>query len=142
MIILAILLSIASSPASMVDRCDLIELNHMAEYESGYFSLDGEYTPPKLKKIHCSQYIFWRWNEEYRRYDARDYVVVSQPSISKPPSIVVVNGWYRVTWVNWKSRFVVESKNYKETTTTFDPERENIKVMQEQYREKIRAVRR
>ncbi len=74
-------------------HCDLIEFNTIATSE-------------------FRQVIFWRWNSQYSRYEARGWVFadnVDQIDLQR----VRVNGW-------------IVSGNIRFTRTDYDPERHNL----------------
>jgi hypothetical protein len=79
-----------------IATCDLIEFNRC---EGGGFS----------------QVIFWRWNQEYGRYDARGYCMADEVEQIDSRRI--------------KARGYIVSGRIWHTTTANDPERENAKLL-------------
>lgn len=118
---LILLLAMAANPPEdiVIDRCDVIELNH-------YYDGDG-------KKI-FDQVIFWRWQsiDAGQRLECRDWV------IRRPPQVLSIeprpNGDKSVVWTERGRGALlrrVEAPMFRETWTQFDPElkdRENRPV--------------
>jgi len=103
---------------SQIDRAavDLIELNHKYS-ETGCLNFD--------------QVIIWKWSPDYRRYNAQHWFIVS----SEPGYPVQAGEFYqcRQTDLNGR-RILFRSKMFRETWTTNDPERENLKLFPLQMR--------
>ena len=109
-----ILLAIAIG-SGKVDRAevDMIELNH------------------KCSENECVQFdqvIIWKWSHDYRRYDAQHWFIPR----SEMECPVKVGEFYQCFGYcsDNTTRILFRSKMYRETWTTNDPERENLKLFQ------------
>ena len=112
MVWLILLLLPLANPTQTVD---MIELNH-------YQSADG-----------CQifdQLIFWEWSPDYRRFNAMGWVILSEHS-----QLPTRNAQGYAVRVNRDGRdYIVRSLRYRETHTTNDPERVNLKLLPHELR--------
>jgi hypothetical protein len=99
---------LASSGKTKACTVDLIEFNHAVLAEHSNFE----------------QVIFWDWNHEYCRYDARGYAMLDQVLVIDSKR-VIVKGWQ----VTGRSSLV--------SKTDHDPEREHLKLLPGVYRIKM-----
>ena len=95
-----------------VDRADveMLELNHQR-------SADG--------CLQFDQVIVWKWAPDYRRWNAHHWFIVSSP-----PGYPVQAGEFYQCYGCYsdQKRILFRAKIYRETWTTNDPERENLKL--------------
>lgn len=112
MVWLILLLLPISIPTQTVD---LIELNH-------YRPADG-----------CQgfdQLIFWEYSPDYRRYDAMGFVIINEPCQLPAKD---AQG-YAVRVNRFGREYIVRSAMYRETTTSSDPERLNLRLLPQELR--------
>jgi len=117
-----ILLALAIG-SNKIDRAevDLIELNHRGS-EDGCLQFD--------------QVIIWKWSPNYRRYDAQYWFIVN----SLPGYPVQAGEFYQCYGCRPdQQRIMFRSKMFRETWTTDDPERENIKLFPIEMRSHCRS---
>ena len=89
---------------------DLIELNHRGS-ENGLLQFD--------------QVIIWKWSPDYRRYNAQHWFI---PRSSTEYPIRAGQFYQCFGHYSGQKRLLFRSKMYRETSTTNDPERENLKL--------------
>lgn len=98
-IILALLAFAASPPElALVDQVDIIELNHLHDAR-------GHRT--------FSQWIFWRWNHDCRRYEVAAWRMAKHPSTWSRGTLRIVDGNHIRE---------IRTVSYRETWTRYDPE--------------------
>lgn len=118
------ILFVASSPqvrtSGVVDRVDLIELNHFFD-DLGRHAYD--------------QVIFYEWSPDYRRHNVMAWCLV-EDDLNRLPVRLPGSGDYSVRWHDRdaKVKREVRSAKYRETWTQTDPERANKKMLDEKNR--------
>ena len=112
-IILYTLLFVANSNIYNYHTVDIIELNTV-KYKS--FSQT------------MTQYIFWDWSPDYKRYHCQGWALEKNTSISK------IGDMYYLNVVRHDKIIRIKSKVFKITKTSYDPERQNVKLFPEEYR--------
>jgi hypothetical protein len=96
-------------------NCDLVEINHCHD--------------PDTHELRYTQLIAWDWCDEYKRYDAQQWVVVSDWKRLKRE--VVADADNKDEIVRLRCNF------FRETWTNYDPERLNAGLFPESLRRKV-----
>jgi len=107
-------------PSTVVQRADLIELNHCHD-EFGR---------------HCyDQVVFYEWSPDYRRYHVVAWCLVDN-GLWRMPTLDRHKQQYLVRWHDRETGRPREiwSPLFRETWSNSDPERANKKLMDEKYR--------
>lgn len=125
-IILVLLYSNPScSNKTIEETVDLIELNHK-------YDTDGQHM--------FDQIIYWEHDPSNGRYYVRAWHMVGPQSanVNYPTHNHKTETW-EVFWFDQSEQLnrKVKSKIYRETWTKNDPERDDLKIMPEQYRRKL-----
>ena len=106
-----LLLLLAITSGHPLPNCDLVEINHY--YPNGQHAF--------------TQIIAWDWDAQYRRWHAHQWAIVQD--------------WERtqnVTTIQTIDQTIkLESKLFRETTTTNDPERDNRILFPTKYRRAV-----
>jgi hypothetical protein len=111
---LALLLLIADVGSKLATiSCDLAEVNH-------YHDQAGRH--------HFTQLIAWDWSPDFTRFDAQSWLMVESYERDIRSVVVISTSGERIE---------LFSKNYRETWTKHDPERENAKVFPINFRRKV-----
>ena len=124
MIVLLLLASLGLEPdcKPLRERVDLIELNHCFDHKG---------------KLQFVQIIYWDWSPDYGRHHVITYVMMN--ANIQPP--------HRENGRDYVSRFYdprvsaereIRSSCYRETFTDYDPERDNLRVFDLEYRRGLR----
>lgn len=112
----------ASGKKTIVDKVDVIELNHRYDDE----------------ERHCyDQYIMWEWSPDYKRYHVVAWTLDEQKSNNLRKVTKDHNtGKYVLTYVDSQTGLSrkIYAPIYKETSSSSDPERENKEIFPEKYR--------
>lgn len=116
--IFALSLNLASHP---VENVDCIELNHFHD---------------RAGKMVFEQVIFWDRVPETGRFHVRAWCLVDDTNVSNRPSKNELNGLYEVVLSSQHQIVLakITSRLYKESWTTFDPERYDKKCLDESNR--------
>lgn len=120
-----------SSPSNryslLVDRVDLIELNHCFD---------------DLGRHLYDQIVFYEWSPDYRRHNVIAWCMV-EDDLNRLPVRLPGSREYCVRWQDRDARVKreVRSANYRETWTEVDPERANKKVLDEKNRTSLLRAR-
>lgn len=105
---------------SVVQRVDLIELNHRYDDQGR----------------HCfDQVIFYEWSPDYRRYHVVAWCLVDQ-GLTRRPALDHNKHRYVVRWEDRDTgqHRVIWAPIYRETWSDWDPEKANKELMDEKYR--------
>jgi hypothetical protein len=109
-----LLIAISSlSPSGKLETTvvDLMELNHVQVQ-----------TNPVMG---YSQVILWQWSPDYRRYDCEGWYLVDPKKLEGLPA------WTGQRWTARRRGQQFHAKIFRETTTSYDPERESRKLKPE-----------
>lgn len=107
-------------PTKLVQRVDLIELNHCHD---------------DLGR-HCyDQVVFYEWSPDYRRYHVVAWCLVDN-GLSRMPTLDRDKQQYVVRWYDRETgrNREIWSPLFRESWSNSDPERANKKLMDEKYR--------
>lgn len=114
MIFILLLLSGVEQDKPICDSVCMIELNHV-------YSDHGD------EPYQFTQYIFWEWSFSRGRYDVVEYRCV-RDAISYP--VATQTGYVLLFWDTRGDRLRrITSRYYRETKTTFDPERIELQYL-------------
>lgn len=89
----------------VVDRCDVVELNHFYD-DNGRLVFD--------------QLIYWDWSDEADRYQVRAWRLLK--SDFQRPARDWQRGGFKAVWFDGERLRVVRHLSFCETWTQFDPE--------------------
>lgn len=116
-----LLLSVVPQPGgALVDRVDLIELNH-------YYDEQGRHV--------FDQLIFYDWSGRHSRFMVRDWRLVK--SIRQLPSRDFPSGGWVAVWQDGDVLRRVWANSYRETLTQYDPELEEREYLHKDDRRKL-----
>lgn len=104
-IVLSIVVGSVDRHADRLREVDLIEVNYRTD---------------EVGKTLYVQAIFWKWMPEYRRYKSQGFVLLDETTLSGWPEYK--NGMYYVQKAKVKAKLIRYSR------TTFDPERQAVKL--------------
>ncbi len=120
LLIALVLFSSGAGRREVFTNCDMIELNHFHDSESGSHAYD--------------QYIFYEWSPDYRRHDVVAWCLVDDTvPINRNGAWIIL----------WRDRDfgglvrIMRTQVFKETWTDKDPERINKKLLDEKYRVRL-----
>lgn len=128
----------------MSEKIDMIEFNTVVD--------PSEFKDPETKKSllqfkpRYTQLILWKWDEEYARYNVIHWVILNGEYGEKYDYDIRTVGDIKIVTVirmnilekPYYKTIAFKTKNLTYTTTTsaYDPEILNKKLLEEQYREK------
>jgi len=119
MIILFLLLFDSTKIPTMSEyTTDLIEINHRIDKET--------------KDVIYSQFIFYEFSD--RRYYVQSWMVIDKENTE---DVDFYAGFYKKQIMLYNKTYLIKSKHFRETWTTFDPEVENKKILKESLRHRF-----
>lgn len=118
--LLLLLVSFAGGSLQAKERVDIMEINH-------YYDED-------TKKLQFTQVIFWEIHKPTQQKVVVKWYLLND--LHQRPRLVPGTREYVVTWIDEKDRRIRKfyTNILTETWTTYDPERENKKILPEKDR--------
>jgi hypothetical protein len=122
MLALLLLATLPHSPATLTDRVDRIELNHVQCPQTGRETL--------------TQVIYWRWHECDQTHH-----VTAWRMVDRRPSLLRRDGreWVE-TWEDGPVRREIRAAQFRETWTLHDPEVEDRATVSPEMRRGLNAL--
>jgi hypothetical protein len=96
-------------------RCDLVEVNHCHDPETG--------------QLKYTQVIAWDRSPQYRRFDAQQWAMISDWKRNEFDVVVDVASSDQI--------IRIRCDYFRETWTRHDPERQNLELFAEKYRRRV-----